>query len=51
LDALKIQVENAGDGFDEQGFGQAWCAGDQAMTAGGRAVVWRTTSTSSSSDR
>jgi hypothetical protein len=34
LHALELQVENLRERFDEQGFGQTGCAGDQAMTAG-----------------
>ena len=34
LDALKPEVKNLREGFDEERFGQAWRAGDEAMTAG-----------------
>jgi hypothetical protein len=34
LDALEFEVENLGDGFDQQRLGQAGRAGDQAMPAG-----------------
>ena len=34
LDALELEVKDLGDGFDEQGFGEAGSAGDQAVAAG-----------------
>ena len=34
LDALKFEMENLGDGFDQQRLGQARRAGDQAVPAG-----------------
>jgi len=34
LDALELEMEDAGDGFDQQRLGQAGSAGNQAMSAG-----------------
>ena len=34
LDALELEVKDLGDGFHEQGLGEAGSAGDQAMAAG-----------------